>query len=375
MSAGAKFQKSSSRVDTLSLVKRWVWLGLGFFTLLLFGASYVLLQLTILQPPVVEPNIIEKRASRKFVERAQIRPITELPVTRAGEAAVFHKAASGKQPVVLLPDLGTGAWVFEKFLSVWQDVDAYAVSYRGGLGAASATSANLEDYIADAQAALGSVDASSRKPVLVGQGMGALIALKLAQDNPDTIGGLVLIAPYAPRDWSDQQLWMVRTIGGWAYNAAYNGGDSAKDFWKANFPSGFIQTRLATEALNKYALTRDPFEFRGVIEDVNFTKLEWLNAAYTSLENAKFNVLHVVARYDTINPIGAQRELRKRLEPELGSRYRVVILNSGKYVSMDWKWPKAASAIQAFARDGNIPANIIENEEALDPTTADPPDR
>jgi pimeloyl-ACP methyl ester carboxylesterase len=356
-------------------VKRWVWLGLGLFTLLIFGASYVLLQLTILQPPVAEPNILEKRRARKFVESVQILPIDSFNATKADEAGVFRGVAAGKQPVVLLPDLGTGAWVFEKFLSAWRDVDAYAVSYRGGIGAAKAQAATLEDYVTDAKTALQSVTPSSRKPVLVGQGMGALIALRIAQESPEALGGLVLIAPYAPRDWSDQQLWMVRLIGNWAYGAAYNGGEDAKAFWKANFPSGFIQTRLATEMLERHALTRDPFEFRGVIEDVNFTKLEWLDAAYQSLERAKFNVLHVVARYDSINPIGAQRELRKRLEPELGARYRVVILNSGKYVSMDWKWLTAAKAIESFARDGQLPANIIENEEALDPVTEGPRDR
>ncbi|NJK44950.1 MAG: hypothetical protein HC933_12260 [Pleurocapsa sp. SU_196_0] len=185
----------------------------------------------------------------------------------------------------------------------------------------------------------------------------------------------MLIAPYAPRDWSDQQLWMVQTIGSWAYSAAYAGGESARTFWAANFPSGFIQTRLAADSLNKHALTRDPFEYQGVIQDVNFSKLEWLNAAYNSLENAKFNVLHVVARYDSINPIGAQRQLRTSLEAALGNRYRVVILNSGKYVSLDWKWQKAASNIEAFARDGNLPANVIENTQALDPLTESPPDR
>jgi pimeloyl-ACP methyl ester carboxylesterase len=357
-------------------VKRWMWFSLGVFTLLIFGASYVLLQLTILQPPVAEPNILEKRLSRKFVETATINPVTVLPVTRVGNAALYHLANSGKRPMLLLPDLGSSAWDFEKFLSVWTDVDAYALSYRGGQGAAPATAARLEDYVTDAGNALEKIRRSSQQnPVLLGQGMGALIALKIAQQNPDAIGGLVLIAPYAPRDWSDQQRWMVQTIGSWAYGAAFAGGESARTFWAANFPSGFIQARLAADSLKKHALTRDPFEYKGVIQDVNFSKLEWLSAAYNSLENASFNVLHIVARYDSINPIGAQRQLRTNLEAALGDRYRVVILNSGKYVSLDWKWQKAASNIQTFARDGSLSANVIENEESLDPLTESPPDR
>ncbi len=340
---------------------------------LIFGASYVLLQLTILQPPVIEPNILEKRLARAYVETATIPPITTYPVIRVGQAALFHKAAPNKRPVLLLPDLGGGAWVFEKYFSIWRDVDAYALSYRGGLGATPATSATLEEYVTDASVALERVTVlTGEKPVLLGQGMGALIAMRIAQRSPSALGGLVLIAPYAPRDWSDQQLWMAGTIGNWAYSAAYSGGQNAKDFWAANFPSGFLQSKLTVTMLNNYALTRDPFEYKSVIQDVNFTKLEWLGEAFTGLEAAKFNVLHVIARYDTINPLGAQRILRKQLEASLEQRYKVVILNSGKYVSLDWRWTQAAISIAEFVRNGQLKANFIENETVLDPVTADP---
>ncbi len=354
-------------------VKRWIWAGVLSLIALIFGASYVLLQLTILQPPVIEPNILEKRLARAYNETATIPPITTYPVIRVGQAALFHKAASGKRSILLLPDLSGGAWVFEKYLSAWRDVDAYALSYRGGLGATPATSATLEEYVIDASAALERVTAlTGEQPVLLGQGMGALIASRLAQRNPSALGGLVLVAPYVPRDWSDQQLWMARTIGNWAYSAAYSGGQNAKDFWAANFPSGFLQSKLAVEMLNNDALTRDPFEYKGVIQDVQFTKLEWLGEALTSLEAAKLNVLHIVARYDTINPLGAQRLLRKQLEAGLGQRYKVVILNSAKYVSLDWRWTQAAKSIAEFVRDGQLKTNFIENETVLDPVTADP---
>ena len=103
-----------------------------------------------------------------------------------------------------------------------------------------------------------------------------------------------------------------------------------------------------------------------------FTKLEWLGKAFDGLETAKFNVLHVIARYDTINPLGAQRILRKQLEASLEQRYKVVILNSGKYVSLDWRWEQAWSSIAEFVRDGQLKTNFIENEAVLDPVTADP---
>ena len=354
-------------------MKRWVWAGVLSLVALIFGASYILVQLTILQPPVIEPNILEKRLARAFVESATIAPIESYRVIRVGQAALFHKAARGERPVLLLPDLGGGAWMFEKYLSAWRDIDAYALSYRGGLGATSATGATLEDYVSDAAVALERVAAlTGQKPVLLGQGMGALIAMRLAQRAPNALGGLVLAAPYAPRDWSDQQLWMASTIGNWAYSAAYSGGQNAKDFWAANFPSGFLQSKLAVEMLNNYALTRDPFEYKGVIQDVQFTKLEWLAQAFTGLETAKFNVLHVIARYDTINPLGAQRILRKQLEASLGERYRVVILNSGKYVSLDWRWRESAKNIAQFVKNGHLQRNVIENEAVLDPVTADP---
>ena len=236
-----------------------------------------------------------------------------------------------------------------------------------------AATATLEEYIVDASAAVERVaKLTGEKPVLLGQGMGALIAMRLAQRSPEALSGLVLTAPYAPRDWSDAQLWMAGTIGNWAYSAAYSGGQNAKDFWAANFPSGFLQSKLAVEMLNNYALARDPFEYKGVIQDVNFSKLEWLSAAFTGLETAKFNVLHMIARYDTINPLGAQRILRKQLEASLGQRYKVVILNSAKYVSLDWRWQQAAKSIAEFVKIGQLKTNFIENETVLDPVTADP---
>jgi pimeloyl-ACP methyl ester carboxylesterase len=86
--------------------------------------------------------------------------------------------------------------------SVWNDVVAelesstrtHAVDLRGS-GAASASPGpyNLERYAADLRELIESLEFGP--VIVVGHSMGATVALRLAVDAPEVVGGLVLIAP------------------------------------------------------------------------------------------------------------------------------------------------------------------------------------
>jgi pimeloyl-ACP methyl ester carboxylesterase len=253
-------------------------------------------------------------------------------------------------------------------MSALAGVERHAVSYRGMLGAPTATQATIEDYQTDAISAIESVR-QNRKIVLLGQGIGALFAVRIARDHPDWIDRLILVAPYAPRQWSDAQTQVARFMGSQIYNGVYDSADNTANFWRDNFGNGIVQAGLEQKYFEKYAKLRQPFEFRNVLEDALFSPFKDLQGAYIALEKGLFPVLHIVARYDTSNPIGAQRRLREDLAKQLGSRYSLALLNSGKYVSLDWKWQKAGSLIDEFIQRGRLLGNIIENEEALDPLT------
>lgn len=348
----------------------------GILTVLVtVGVSYVLIQLTILQPPVVEANVIERRQARAYKESEDIEPISSYAKISAGQAAVY-RAGTGGRVLVLLPDSGTGAWEFEPYLTALsKKYRVYAVSLRGMLGAKAAASATLSDYVTDAGDALEAVrkDASTNQVVLVGQGMGSLLALKLAQERPQELEALALIAPYVQREWSDQQAWLARTLGGAFYNNFWGSTDSARNFWRDYFPTGFIQRDLANQYLQRYADQRAPFEYREVLDEVTLGPLRWLQGAYASLEQAKFPVLHVAARYDVVNPLVAQQRLRDDLGQKLDQRYFFASLNSGRFISMDWKWQNAAAVLNDFASDLKLDSPLIERETPLDPATDDDP--
>jgi pimeloyl-ACP methyl ester carboxylesterase len=356
-------------------VKRWwIWLLVLLGVSLLAGGGFVLIQVISLQPPVQEANFNERRKHRRYKETAVIADLSSFTKGIAGQAGIYSAPANGaaRAPViVMLPDIGTGAWSFEPWMSAFKDFERHAVSYRGMLGAAAATQATLEDYQNDALEAIESVR-QNRKIVLIGQGIGALFAVRIAEAHPDWIDRLVLIAPYVPRQWSDTQASVGRFIGSQIYNNVYANADNTANFWRENFGNGIVQQDLEKKYFEKYAKTRQPFELRNVLEDALFAQFKDLQNSYTALERASFPVLHIVARYDVSNPIGAQRRLREDLAKQLGSRYSLALLNSGKYVSLDWKWQKAASLIEDFTRQGRLVTPVIENEDALDPLTEIP---
>ncbi len=361
-------------------VKRWwIWLLVLLGVGLLASGGFVVIQVISLQPPVQEVNFNERRKHRTYKETAVIADISSFTKGIAGQAGIYSApaatvpdASAARAPViVMLPDLGTGAWAFEPWMTALKNFERHAVSYRGMLGAATATQATLEDYQTDALNAIENVR-QNRKIVLVGQGIGALFAVRIAEDHPDWIDRLVLIAPYVPRLWSDTQAQVGRFVGSQIYNSIYASADNSANFWRENFGNGIVQQDIEKKYFEKYAKLRQPFEFRNVLEAALFDQFKDLQSTYTSLERASFPVLHLVARYDVSNPIGAQRRLREDLARQLGSRYSLAILNSGKYVSLDWKWQKAAALIEDFSSQGRLIAPIIENEDALDPLTATP---
>jgi pimeloyl-ACP methyl ester carboxylesterase len=354
-------------------VKRWlplfILIGVLFATAFV-GFSYVTFQLSILQPPVIEPNFVEKKRSQRFREMQTFAPVDSYQKLEAGQAALF-KSGTGPRAVLLLPDSGTGAWVFEKWVPELAKTNkVYAASLRGMFGAKpAALTTTFNVYLTDVRAALELVrkDSGSSKIALVGQGMGALLALKLANEMPDSLESLTLVSPYGPRAWSDQQLFLANFIGERAYSGVFTGGEPAQTFWLENFPSWVVQRDTPRSYLERYSAQKVPFEYEPVIREITLGRLDWLQPAYDQLEKAKFPVLQIAARYDVINPLNAQLEMRRGFEQQLDRRYNFALFLSGRLVSIDWKWREAVTVLETFLKDGKLEKSVIQNEEALDP--------
>jgi pimeloyl-ACP methyl ester carboxylesterase len=121
-------------------------------------------------------------------------------VTRLPSGAVVHASGSALQaatPVLFFHGVGGAAWSWapqvqglsERFQClVWEG--------RGHGASARVRDAGLADYAHDAREALEAVWAARQAPVLlVAHSMGAMLALALACEHPERVGGLFLVDP------------------------------------------------------------------------------------------------------------------------------------------------------------------------------------
>lgn len=101
-------------------------------------------------------------------------------------------------PVLCLPGLFAGSWVFERLLPLIAErgYPAAALSYRGHPPMEPMPSIGRQsvmDFVRDASAAAGSLD----RPIVIGHSLGGLVAQLLA--SRDLVRAAVLISPAPPR--------------------------------------------------------------------------------------------------------------------------------------------------------------------------------
>lgn len=102
------------------------------------------------------------------------------------------KAGSRGRPLILIPGLATGGWVWQETVRAFSpDHVVYVLTLPGFDGRPPAPA----NAFALAKAAVGKLIEQRRldKPVIVGHSLGATMALALAEDRPAQVGGVVAI--------------------------------------------------------------------------------------------------------------------------------------------------------------------------------------
>jgi pimeloyl-ACP methyl ester carboxylesterase len=113
---------------------------------------------------------------------------------------LVERHGGGGRPLVLIPGLATGGWVWQETVRAFaKDHVVYVVTLPGFDGR-PAVDGNPFDAAREAVKEL-IVSRRLAKPVLVGHSLGATMAIALAQELPDRIGGAVAIdgLPVMPR--------------------------------------------------------------------------------------------------------------------------------------------------------------------------------
>lgn len=113
---------------------------------------------------------------------------------------LVERHGSGARPLVLVPGLSSGGWVWGQMVRDFSPTHTVYVVTLPGFDGRPAVAGDPFDA---AKGALTELIASRKlsKPVLVGHSLGATLALALAQDLPQQVGGVVAIdgLPVFPR--------------------------------------------------------------------------------------------------------------------------------------------------------------------------------
>ncbi|HEV8516409.1 MAG TPA: alpha/beta fold hydrolase [Candidatus Limnocylindrales bacterium] len=104
---------------------------------------------------------------------------------------------SRRRPLYLLHGELGGSWLWERYLRYFaqRGWEGHALNLRAHFWSETADFAELDfgSYLADVDAGAARL---SREPVVIGHGMGGLLAMKLAERRP--VAGLVLLSPALP---------------------------------------------------------------------------------------------------------------------------------------------------------------------------------
>jgi non-heme chloroperoxidase len=123
----------------------------------------------------------------------------EIPETGLYVESWLPERRSRRRPLLFVHGELTGSWIWERYLSYFasRGWEGHALNLRNHYWSASAdiTTVDFDDYLDDVQAVIRKLGMSC---VIVGHGMGGLLALKAAERQ--SVGAIVLLDSELPRD-------------------------------------------------------------------------------------------------------------------------------------------------------------------------------
>jgi pimeloyl-ACP methyl ester carboxylesterase len=116
------------------------------------------------------------------------------------QGMLVERHGSGGRPLILIPGLATGGWVWQETVRAFSKDHAVYVVTLPGFDGRPAVAGDAFDTARDAVKEL-IVSRRLAKPMLVGHSLGATLAIALAEELPERIGGTVAIdgLPVMPR--------------------------------------------------------------------------------------------------------------------------------------------------------------------------------
>lgn len=192
----------------MNRLRPW-WLRMFRWRMLVF----MLLLLVALLPQCVSLRMSDRQIDRYFADKP-VKPAFGV-VSTGGRPVHFAQLGAGTLPMVLFIHGSPGSW--DAFIDFFADSTLYsraklvAVDRPGfGKSALGEPERSLQQQAA-AIAPLLRPDQAGQKPILVGHSLGGPVAVRLAMDYPDRVGGLILVAPSIDPDLEKQEWY--RPIG------------------------------------------------------------------------------------------------------------------------------------------------------------------
>lgn len=236
----------------------------------------------------------------------------------------------------LVHGAGGGAWVWEEYFSLMpEQYNLYAISWRGHFTSSPVEDADTADYVADQLAAIEMITRRNDLPVhVIGHSYGGATSVLAADEAPQHVESLHLLAPVVPLDYSFVQATVAPIVVPPILDSSASTEEQA--IRSGDGPVGaYVGMFLSQAQMDRYwdSYAGQPFsiEKRSLIA-VDGISPDWqdkLDNSYRSLGERGVPVWFLTSPYDNVVAPAEQLETAT----EIGAT--VVELESGHYIPLD----------------------------------------
>ena len=264
----------------------------------------------------------------------------------------YRESAAATENVVLVHGAGGGAWVWEEFFDLMpDDLNLYAISWRGHFTSSPVDDADAGDYVEDQLAAIEAIQARNTLPIhAVGHSYGGATTVLATASDTSAIESVHLLAPVVPLDFTPAQAVLAPLIAPIFINQTASSVAEAVEEGAGptgNYTEMFVDVAQRDRYWDLYAGKPFSIEKEGLIAGSGVSP-DWqdaLDVAYTRIGESGVPVWFVVSVFDNVVSIDEQRETAEQIGAP------VTELESGHYIPLD---TEVATTVDLIGR------NILE---------------